>query len=256
VRLPGRRTGPALAGGGVAGARAASRAVGDAAIATYHVSKSYAAGSFALRDVSLQLRKGEFVFLTGPSGAGKTTLLRLLFAAERPSEGQIVVLGRNIARLRPHAIPQLRRRTGVVFQDFKLLPRRTVEENVAVALEVVGTPRREVRTRVFSVLKQVGLQHRRYQYPLSLSGGEQQRVAIARALVNEPEILLADEPTGNLDPDLTVEIMDLIASAATRGTTVVVATHELGLVSRYGKRTVRLEGGRVVEDGPPGGRLR
>jgi cell division transport system ATP-binding protein len=240
----------------VPAARVAPRAAGDAAVAIYHVSKSYSAGSFALRDVSLQLRKGEFVFLTGPSGAGKTTLLRLLFAAERPSEGQIVVLGRNIARLGPHAVPQLRRRIGVVFQDFKLLPRRTVEENVALALEVVGTPRREVRARVFAMLKQVGLQHRRYQHPLSLSGGEQQRVALARALVNEPELLLADEPTGNLDPDLTVEIMDLIASAATRGTTVVVATHELGLVSRYGKRTVRLEGGRVAEDGAPGVRPR
>jgi cell division transport system ATP-binding protein len=251
VRLPGRAAPPALAA-----VRAPAGGAGDAAVAIYHVSKSYAAGSFALRDVSLQLRKGEFVFLTGPSGAGKSTLLRLLFADERPSEGQIVVLGRNIARLGPRAVPRLRRRIGVVFQDFKLLPRRTVEENVAVALEVVGTPRREVRARVFAMLKQVGLQHRRYQHPLSLSGGEQQRVAIARALVNEPEILLADEPTGNLDPDLTVEIMDLIASAATRGTTVVVATHELALVARYGKRTLRLEGGRLAEDAAPGLRLR
>jgi cell division transport system ATP-binding protein len=224
------------------------RAPADGAIQIYHVSKSYSAGSFALRDVSLRFAKGEFVFLTGPSGAGKTTLLRLLFAAERPSEGQIVVLGRNIARLRPSAIPALRRRVGVVFQDFKLLERRTVEENVALALEVVGTPRREVRARVFAVLKQLGLQHRRYHHPLSLSGGEQQRVALARALVNEPEILLADEPTGNLDPGLTVEIMDLIASAATRGTTVVVATHELEIVRRYGKRAVRLEAGCVTED--------
>jgi cell division transport system ATP-binding protein len=231
-------------------------AAADAAVALYHVSKSYAAGSFALRDVSLTLRKGEFVFLTGPSGAGKSTLLRLLFAAERPSEGQIVVLGRNVARLGPRSVPALRRRIGIVFQDFKLLPRRTVEENVALALEVCGTPRREVRARVFAVLKQLGLQHRRYQLPLSLSGGEQQRVAVARALVNEPEILVADEPTGNLDPDLTVEIMDLIASAATRGTTVVVATHELALVSRYGKRTIRLEGGRIAEDGTPGVRAR
>ncbi len=225
-----------------------ARAPADGAIQIYHVSKSYAAGSFALRDVSLRFGKGEFVFLTGPSGAGKTTLLRLLFAAEQPSEGQIVVLGRNIARLRPSAIPALRRRVGVVFQDFKLLARRTVEENVALALEVVGTPRREARAKVFAVLKQLGLQHRRYHHPLSLSGGEQQRVALARALVNEPEILLADEPTGNLDPTLTVEIMDLIASAATRGTTVIVATHELEIVRRYGKRAVRLEAGCVTED--------
>ncbi len=229
---------------------------GDVAIRTYHVSKSYSAGSFALRDVSLEFRKGEFVFLTGPSGAGKTTLLRLLFAAVQPSEGQIVVLGRNIVRLGHSAIPSLRRRIGVVFQDFKLLPRRTIEENVALALDVVGMPRRHARARVFAILKQLGLQHRRYHHPLSLSGGEQQRVAIARALVNEPEILLADEPTGNLDPDLTVEIMDLIASAATRGTTVLVATHELGLVGRYGKRTLRLEAGRVVEDSRPRGAAR
>jgi cell division transport system ATP-binding protein len=144
----------------------------------------------------------------------------------------------------------------VVFQDFKLLPRRTVEENVGMALDVVGTPRREARAKVFAVLKQLGLQHRRHHHPLSLSGGEQQRVAIARALVNEPQVLLADEPTGNLDPELTVEIMDLIASAATRGTTVLVATHELGLVGRYGKRTLRLEAGRVVEDSRPRGAVR
>ncbi|MFB3117194.1 MAG: cell division ATP-binding protein FtsE, partial [Myxococcota bacterium] len=200
---------------------------GDGAIRMFHVSKSYLAGSFALRDVSIELAKGEFVFLTGPSGAGKTSLLKLIFGAERPSEGQIVVLGRNIARLGESAVPPLRRKIGVVFQDFKLLPRRTVEDNVALALQVTGRPPRETRARVFAILKQLGLQHRRYHHPLSLSGGEQQRVAIARALVNEPEILLADEPTGNLVPELTIEIMDLIASAALRGTTVVVATHEL-----------------------------
>jgi cell division transport system ATP-binding protein len=224
---------------------------GDGAIRMFHVSKSYLAGSFALRDVSIELAKGEFVFLTGPSGAGKTSLLRLIFGAERPSEGQIVVLGRNIARLGESAVPPLRRKIGVVFQDFKLLPRRTVEDNVALALQVTGRPPRETRARVFAILKQLGLQHRRYHHPLSLSGGEQQRVAIARALVNEPEILLADEPTGNLDPELTIEIMDLIASAALRGTTVVVATHELDIVRRYGKRTVRLEDGRIVEDTQP-----
>ena len=219
----------------------------------FHVSKSYLAGSFALRDVSLELAKGEFVFLTGPSGAGKTTLLRLLFGAERPSEGQIVVLGRNIARLGRSAIPPLRRRVGVVFQDFKLLTTRTVEENVAVTLDVLGIPRRVARAKVFAILKQLGLQHKRHHHPLSLSGGEQQRVAIARALVNEPEILLADEPTGNLDPDLTLDIMDLIASAALRGTSVIVATHELSLVERYGKRRVRLEGGQIVDDSGPVG---
>jgi cell division transport system ATP-binding protein len=215
--------------------------------------KSYTAGTFALQDVSLDVGKGEFVFLTGASGAGKSTLLELLFAAEKPNEGQIVVLGRNIGRLGDSAIPALRRRVGVVFQDFKLLPRRTIEENVRMSLDVVGTPRREARGKVFRLLKQVGLQHRRHHYPLSLSGGEQQRVAIARALVNEPEILLADEPTGNLDPELTLEIMDLIAGAATRGTTVIVATHDMGLVERYGKRVVRLEAGRLMEDRPEAG---
>jgi cell division transport system ATP-binding protein len=229
-------------------------AAGQPAVRLYHVSKAYHANQFALKDVSLEFQRGEFVFLTGPSGAGKTTLMRLIFAAERPSEGQILVLGRNAPRLGPRAVAPLRRRIGVVFQDFKLLPRRTVEENVAVALEVVGAPRRQVRAKVFAVLKQLGLQHRRFHHPPSLSGGEQQRVAIARALVNEPDILLADEPTGNLDHDLALEIMDLIAGASTRGTTVVVATHDLALVDRYAKRSVRLEGGRVVEDRPaPGG---
>ena len=220
----------------------------------YHVSKAYVAGSYALQDVSLEVGRGDFVFLTGASGAGKTTLLQLLFAAERPSEGQIVILGRNIARLRGSAIPALRRRVGVVFQDFKLLPHGTVEENVGVTLDVVGTARREARARVFAMLKQVGLQHRRYHHPVSLSGGEQQRVAIARALVGEPEILLADEPTGNLDPELSIEIMDLMMNAATRGTAVVVATHDVGLIERYHKRILHLDAGRLVEDAPDAGR--
>jgi cell division transport system ATP-binding protein len=236
------------------GPRDPAGAGGRSAVQLYHVSKVYNEGQFALQDVSIEFGRGEFVFLTGPSGAGKTTLMKLIFAAERPTEGQIVVLGRNAPRLGASAIPPLRRRIGVVFQDFKLLPNRSVEDNVAMALEVFGAPRAEIRPKVFKILKQLGLAHRRDHHPLSLSGGEQQRVAIARALVKEPDILLADEPTGNLDPDLTLEIMDLIASTATRGTTVVVATHDLGIVDRYGKRSVRLEGGRVVEDAPaPGG---
>ena len=228
-------------------------ATGEPPVRMYHVSKSYMAGQYALHDVSLEVHRGELVFLTGPSGAGKTTLLELLFAAEQPSEGQILVLGRNVARLGAGAIPALRRRVGVVFQSFKLLEDRTVEENVRLALDVIGIPRREARARVFQMLKSVGLQHRRFHHPLSLSGGEQQRVALARALVNEPEILLADEPTGNLDPELTIEIMDLIVSASTRGTTVMVATHDLSLVERYGKRVLRLEDGRIVEDVPAAG---
>jgi len=214
----------------------------------YHVSKAYLAGSWALRDVNLELAKGELAFVTGPSGAGKTTLMRLMFAAERPSEGQILVLGRNVGRLGPPGIARLRRRIGVVFQDFKLLHRRTVEDNVGIALDVMGVSPRERKTRVFAMLKRVGLHHRRSHDPRSLSGGEQQRLALARALVNDPELLIADEPTGNLDPELTIEIMDLIASAAARGTTVFVATHDHALVERYGKRRLRLEGGRLVED--------
>jgi cell division transport system ATP-binding protein len=221
---------------------------GDAAVRTFHLSKTYLAGQYALHDLTLEVKKGEFVFLTGSSGAGKTTLLRSLFAAERPSEGQVIVLGRNVGRLSERGIAALRRRIGVVFQDFKLLPRRTIEENVRIALDVVGTPRRAATAKVFQRLKQVGLHHRRYHEPLSLSGGEQQRVALARALVNDPEILLADEPTGNLDPELTIEIMDLIVGASLRGTTVIVATHDFSLIERYAKRTIRLEGGRLAED--------
>ena len=199
------------------------------------------------------MRKGELVFLTGASGAGKTTLMKLLFAAERPSEGQILVLGRNIGRLGEGAVPALRRRIGVVFQDFKLIPSRTVEQNVALALEVTGRPPREVRSKAFAILRRVGLQHRRHDLPPALSGGEQQRVALARALVNEPAILLADEPTGNLDAELTVEIMDLIAAAAARGTTVLVATHDLALIRRYARRAMRLEAGQLVADVVLGG---
>ena len=226
----------------------APRAGGDPLIRLFHVSKSYAAGTFALRDVSVEIKKGELVFLTGPSGAGKTTLMKLLFAAERPSEGQILVLGRNVARIGERGIPRLRRRVGVVFQDFKLIPTRTAEENVAVSLEVIGRSPREVRNKSFAMLKRVGLQHRRHARPAALSGGEQQRVALARALVNDPAILLADEPTGNLDAALTVEIMDLVAAAAARGTTVLVASHDGALVKRYARRVLRLEGGRLVED--------
>jgi cell division transport system ATP-binding protein len=222
----------------------ALQAGGGGLVRLFHVSKSYLAGSHALRDVSLELGKGEFVFLTGPSGAGKTTLMRLMFGAEAPSEGQILVLGRNVARLGPAGLPALRRRIGVVFQDFKLLTRRTVED-------VVGVSPRDRKARVFAMLKRVGLHQRRHHLPLTLSGGEQQRLAIARALINEPELLLADEPTGNLDPELTLEIMDLIADAAARGTAVFVATHDHALVSRYAQRLVRLEGGGIVHDGRP-----
>lgn len=215
-------------------------------IQLFHVYHSYGAGSETLVDVNLEIQKGEFVFVTGPSGAGKSTLLKLVFCAERPSRGQLLVNGRNIARLKASAVPYLRRNIGVVFQDFKLLPRRTVEENVAIALEVLGAPRRETRRRAFSILKRLGLGHKRHQLPPCLSGGEQQRIAIARALVNDPQILLADEPTGNLDIERTAEIMALLEDANARGTTVVVATHDPSLLGLGNRRVIVIEEGRVA----------
>ncbi len=214
----------------------------------FHVYKLYQGETPALHDVTLQVDKGEFIFLTGPSGAGKTTLLKLIFAAELATRGQILVGGRNVARIDEASIPYLRRNIGVVFQDFKLLPNRTVGENVAYTLEVLGTPARETRRRVHTMLKQVGLEHKIDTFPPRLSGGEQQRVAIARALVNDPVLLLADEPTGNLDQKLTREVMDLLTTINARGTTVMVATHDPMILERYRKRTIRLEGGRIVED--------
>ena len=220
-------------------------------IQMYHVDLRYAGGTYGLRDVSITLERGEFAFLTGASGAGKTSLLRLLFAAEQPSAGQILVAGRNITRIRPSQVPVLRRQIGVIFQDFKLLPERTVFENVAIALEIAGTAKREIRTRVWSLLKRLGLGHRIDHKPRSLSGGEQQRVAIARALVNDPPLLLCDEPTGNLDPALALDIMDIIADAHARGTTVLVATHDPTLLERYRHRRVVLDGGRLAGDRAP-----
>jgi cell division transport system ATP-binding protein len=214
----------------------------------FHVYKAYPGDPPALSDINLNVDKGEFVFLTGPSGAGKTTLLKLIFCAEKATGGQILVGGRNIARIRESAVPYLRRNIGVVFQDFKLLHRRTVLDNVAFTMDVLGVPRAEARERVMKMLKLVGLEHKADALPVRLSGGEQQRVVIARALVNDPTILLADEPTGNLDPQLTVEIMDLLCDVNVRGTTVLVATHDSTILERYPKRTVRIERGQVVSD--------
>ncbi len=222
-------------------------------IQLYHIDLCYTGGVLALCDVSLSVERGEFVFLTGASGAGKTSLLRLLFGAERPSAGQILVAGRNISRLTHAQVPHLRRQIGVIFQDFKLLSERSVFENVAVALEIAGASRREIRARVWSMLKRLGLGHRIDHRPRALSGGEQQRVAIARALVTDPTLLLADEPTGNLDPDLALDIMDIIADAHARGTTVVVATHDPSLLDRYRHRRIELVDGRLVKDRPPSG---
>ncbi len=220
-------------------------------IQMYHVDMRYAGGMYAIRDVSLSMDRGEFLFVTGPSGAGKSTLLRLLFGAEQPTAGQVMIAGLNIARIGPRGWAELRRKIGVIFQDFKLLPDRSVFDNIAVALEIAGAPRSEIRARVWSVVKRLGLGHRLDHRPRTLSGGEQQRVAIARALVTEPPILLADEPTGNLDPDLSLDIMDILADANARGATVIVATHDPKLLERYRFRHVTLDAGRLIADRRP-----
>jgi cell division transport system ATP-binding protein len=217
-------------------------------IQLFNVRKSWNADAPVLDDVNVSVDKGEFVWLTGPSGAGKTTLLRLLFCADEPTSGEIVIGGRNVNRMSEGGVPYLRRRIGVVFQDFKLLENRTALENVGFALEVTGASDLEIRDRAVRRLDQVGLRAKAAFLPARLSGGEQQRVAIARALVNEPAILLADEPTGNLDPGLTDSILQLLFDANARGTTVMVATHDRSLLARYRRRTVTLERGRVVSD--------
>jgi cell division transport system ATP-binding protein len=217
-------------------------------IKLFHVKKVYPGDPPVLDDITMRVEKGEFVWLTGPSGAGKSTLLKLLFCAELPSSGQIIVGGRNIGRITQGAVPYLRRNIGVVFQDFKLLDNRTVLENVGYALEVLGVSDWDIRDRSLERLEQVGLKHKALSLPKRLSGGEQQRVAIARALVNEPTILLADEPTGNLDPGLTASILQLLFDANARGTTVIVATHDRTLLTRYHKRTIALDKGRLVSD--------
>jgi cell division transport system ATP-binding protein len=212
-----------------------------------HVSKTYTRGVYALRDLSIRIDKGDFVFLTGPSGAGKSTLLRMLLRQEVPTEGELTVGGRNLATLTPRQVQAYRRSLGFVFQDFKLLQAKTVLENVSFVPRVLGMAAPQQQRRTFQVLKWVGLQHRMNAYPMELSGGEQQRVAIARALVNDPAIILADEPTGNLDPDLSLEIMNLFREINARGTTVVVATHDRELIRRVGRRAVTLDHGHIVE---------
>jgi cell division transport system ATP-binding protein len=213
-----------------------------------HLSKRYSRGVFALRDLTLTVEKGEFVFVTGPSGAGKSTFLRLLLRQERPDEGEVVVNGRNLAALSRRQVQEYRRAIGFVFQDVKLLPGRTVVENVSLVPEVLGVPSVEQQRKAYQVLKWVGLQHRMSAHPMELSAGEQQRVLLARALVNEPVLLLADEPTGNLDPDLSLEIMNLLREINAGGTTVVVATHDRELIRLVGRRTIRLDHGRLVEE--------
>jgi cell division transport system ATP-binding protein len=216
-------------------------------IETHHLSKLYSRGLYALRDLSITVQKGEFVFLTGPSGAGKSTFLRMLLLQDRPSEGEILVNGYHLEKLNRREIQEYRRGIGFVVQDFKLISTRTVLENISFVPEVLGVAVANQRRRAFQVLKWVGLQHRINAYPQDLSGGEQQRIAIARALVNEPALILADEPTGNLDPDLSLEIMNLLREVNAGGTTVLVATHDRELIRLVGRRTVTLDQGRVVE---------
>lgn len=217
-------------------------------IQMYHITKKYPPGIRALTDVNIHVNKGEFVFITGASGAGKSTLLRLIFRGDLPTEGQIIVNGRNVTALPESRVPYLRRTIGVVFQDFKLINRKTVFENIAFILNVLGVPYSEQRRKAYQILKLVGLHHRMNALPPQLSGGEQQRVSVARALINHPSILIADEPTGNLDPEMAWDIMSLFEKLNIRGTTVLVATHNLATVDRMRKRQIHLDHGRVVRD--------
>ena len=215
----------------------------------FQVSKRYPGNQEpALDEVSFEIERGQFVFLTGASGAGKTTLLRLIFREEIPSGGQIVVNGRNVASIPRSKIPYLRRTIGVVFQNFRLIARKTVFENVTYLPRILGQDQKTQKQLAFQALRRVGLAHRLNAFPPELSGGEQQRVAIARALINEPDILIADEPTGNLDPDLSWEILRLFLEVNLRGTTVILATHDRDLIQRIGKRVITLHKGRLAAD--------
>jgi len=214
----------------------------------YNVSKVYKNGVKALNDISLKIDRGEFLFLMGPSGAGKSTLVKLLFREEIPTQGQIFIASRSIVRMKRSEVPKLRRSMGVVFQDFKLLENKTAAENIAFAMKVVGTSDRAIRARTTEVIQQVGLKGKEDCFPSQLSGGEQQRVGIARAIANRPLLLIADEPSGNLDMDTAQEIMELLYDINRKGTTVVMATHARELVKTAGKRVVTLEAGRIQSD--------
>ena len=216
-------------------------------IQLFHVSKYYDR-RLALSDITLEVEKGEFILLMGPSGAGKSTLLKLLIGAERPEEGQIFMQGRSLAKLRSSEIPLLRRKVGVVLQDFHLLPKKTVFDNVSLPLLVQGAANGEIRRKVTEALRAVGLDHKKDLVPPGLSTGEQQRICIARAIVNGPIVLLADEPTGNLDPDLTSEIIELFKSINARGTTVIVATHDPNVLAQVNRRVITLDHGKLVSN--------
>ena len=215
----------------------------------YHVTKRFERQD-ALHDISFQLDKGEFVFLTGASGAGKSTMLKLILRQLLPTDGQIVVNGRNLATLRRSQLPFFRREIGMVFQEFKLIERMTVFQNLSFVMTVIGLPPKEQKRRAMNILRLVNLQSRMDAYPRQLSGGEQQRVAIARALVNDPLVLIADEPTGNLDPELANEIMNIFYDANVRGSTVLIATHDRELIRQAGRRVMTLEKGRLVDERP------
>jgi cell division transport system ATP-binding protein len=214
----------------------------------YHVTKKFDRYSTALQDVTFQIDKGEFVFLTGPSGAGKSTLLKLILRQILPSEGQVIVNGRNLNAMKRSQLPWFRREIGMVFQDFKLIERMTVFENLSFILTVLNVPGKEHKKKAYSALRAVNLSHKLNSYPPQLSGGEQQRVAIARALINDPLMLVADEPTGNLDPDLALEILQIFSDANLRGSTVLLATHDRDLIRSTGRRVVSLDHGRIVDE--------
>ncbi|MDO4178370.1 MAG: cell division ATP-binding protein FtsE [Phascolarctobacterium sp.] len=213
-----------------------------------NVSKVYPGGSVALQDVNVHIEPGEFVFLVGPSGAGKSTFIKLLFREVLPTEGSIYVDGIDLLNLKHEEIPFLRRKLGIIFQDYRLLPDRTVYENVAFAMEVIETPRRKIKRTVLNVLDLVGLRSRSNSYPNELSGGEQQRIAIARAIVNNPRLVIADEPTGNLDPETSWEIMQIFKEINETGTTIIMATHDKDIVDAMGKRVIAIEHGNIVRD--------
>ncbi len=214
----------------------------------YHVTKRFDRYSTALQDVTFHIEKGEFVFLTGPSGAGKSTLLKLILRQMRPTDGQIIVNGRNLGAMKRSQLPSFRREIGMVFQDFKLIERMTVFENLSFILTILGLSPKEHKKRAYSALRAVSLHHKLNAYPLQLSGGEQQRVAIARALINDPLMLIADEPTGNLDSGLADDILRIFADANLRGSTVLLASHDRDLIQRTSRRVIALDHGRIVEE--------
>ncbi len=220
----------------------------DEVIEMQDVWKTYPNGTHALQGVSVKIDRNEFVYVVGPSGAGKSTFMKLIYREEMPTKGQISVGGFNIGKLKPRKIPYVRRNIGVVFQDFRLLPRLTAYENVAFAMEVIEAPKKVIRKRVPEVLELVGLRSKANREPSQLSGGEQQRIAIARAIVNNPSVIIADEPTGNLDPETSWGIMQLLDEINFRGTTIVMATHNRDIVNKMRKRVLAIENGNIVRD--------